>query len=168
MNEASAAGAELPRLFTDAMSELVSGVAVVTARHPDARPFGLAVTSLSSYSANPPSVMFAVAREARSHQPLLEAPHHGVHLLTADQEEVARTFAGKGDDKFAGLDWEWEADVPAIGGALAFLVCRRTASFDHGDHSIVVGEVREIRLGRGQPLVYGRRQMNWSLTDSGQ
>lgn len=156
-----------PEVFADAMAELASGVAVITARRSDGQPFGLTVISIASYSADPPSVIFAIDHEARSHPPLLEAAEHGVHLLAAGQEGIARAFAGKGDAKFAGLDWEWDGEVPAIAGVLAYLRCRRTGAYGHGDHSILVGEALEVRVGAGEPLLYLRRRLGWGLSEPG-
>lgn len=149
--------------FRAAMADLASGVAVVTARRSDGVPWGLAVTSVASYSADPPSVFFAVGREARSHDPFLEAEEYGVHLLRFDQGDVAQTFAGKGDDKFDALDWAWDGEAPRIAGVLAYLRCRRSAAFSHGDHSIIVGEVMGVEPGEGDPLVYLRRRTGWQL-----
>jgi flavin reductase (DIM6/NTAB) family NADH-FMN oxidoreductase RutF len=153
----------LQERFREAMASLAGGVAVVTARRADAAPWGLAVTSVASYSADPPSVFFAVGREARSHDPFLEAEEYGVHLLTAGQAAIAETFAGKGEDKFADLQWRWHGEAPRIEGVLAFLHCRRSAAFSHGDHSIIVGEVLDADARHGEPLVYLRRSTGWRL-----
>jgi flavin reductase ActVB len=154
---------KLQQGFREAMASLAGGVAVVTARRSDGIPWGLAVTSVASYSADPPSVFFAVGREARSHDPFLEAGEYGVHLLRSDQASVAETFAGKGDDKFDGLDWRWDGEAPRIEGVLSYLRCRRSAAFSHGDHSIIVGEVVGADTGAGEPLVYLRRRTGWRL-----
>ena len=154
----------LPELFRGVMADLASGVAVVTAKGVDGRPLGLAVTSISSYSADPPSVVFCVACSSRTHAALLEAEAYAVHLLASDQEAVAREFAGKGDNKFASIDWRWNGNVPVIEDALALLCCRASAAFTHGDHSILVGEVTGGRCQGGEPLVYLRRRMDWQLT----
>ena len=45
------------------------------------------------------------------------------------RSRLARVFAGKGDDKFAGLDWRWDEDVPELRGTLAYLRCRRAENF---------------------------------------
>jgi flavin reductase (DIM6/NTAB) family NADH-FMN oxidoreductase RutF len=52
-------------LFTESMTVLASGVAVVTARRPDGPPCGIAATSLSSYSAHPPSLLVSVWHASR-------------------------------------------------------------------------------------------------------
>jgi flavin reductase ActVB len=156
-------GAAPFELFREAMAGLASGVSVVTARRPDGSPCGLAATSVSSFSAHPPSVLVSVAHASRCHEALAAGEWFGVHLLSAAQEDVARVFASLSDDKFADLDWDWEGEVPVLGSALAYLRCRRSAHFEHHDHSIVIGDVIDGRHESGEPLVYMRQRMSWRL-----
>jgi flavin reductase (DIM6/NTAB) family NADH-FMN oxidoreductase RutF len=151
------------QLFRDAMAGLVAGVAVVTARRPDGNPCGLVATSVSSFSAAPPSVLTSIGHASRCHHALVECEHFGVHLLSVDQQTVADLFAGLGDDKFAGVDWSWDEDVPALAGVIAYLRCRRSALFELYDHSILIGDVLGGRRGGGEPLVYMGRRMDWKL-----
>ncbi|MEU7019982.1 flavin reductase family protein [Streptomyces sp. NPDC046203] len=151
--------------FTEAMSRLVTGVAVATARRSDGRPIGMLVSSLCSYSVRPPSVLMAVADGSRTGRELCARPgmDFGVHLLGADDEALARVFAGGADDKFADVLWEWEGDVPRLLGVSGYLRCRVAAAFPHGDHTALVGEVSSCAPGEGQPLVYYGRRLDWRL-----
>lgn len=151
-------------LFRESMALLCSGVAVVTARHDAETPCGLVATSVSSFSAAPPSVLVSVGHSSRCHPALVECENFGLHLLRNDQTEVATLFASKADDKFAGLDWSWDVDVPAVGGVLAYLRCRRSALFELYDHSILIGDVVGGARSAGDPLVYMDRRMDWRLT----
>ena len=153
-------------LFREAMAALVSGIAVVTARRSDGQPCGLVATSISSFSASPPSVLASIGHGSRCHPALIECSHFGVHLLSAGQAELADLFASLSEDKFAGLDWSWDEDVPVLGGVLAHLRCRRAAMFELYDHSILIGDVVGGRRFEGDPLVYSERRMHWRLTDS--
>jgi flavin reductase (DIM6/NTAB) family NADH-FMN oxidoreductase RutF len=150
-------------LFKEAMSSLASGVAVVTARRPDGHPCGLAATSIASYSAHPPSLLVSVAHTSRCHTALTQSEHFGVHILRADEVDLAHVFAGKGDDKFAGLEWDWDGDVPEIAGTLAYLRCRRAENFVRYDHTVLIGDVESGALEAGEPLVYSRRRMDWLI-----
>jgi flavin reductase (DIM6/NTAB) family NADH-FMN oxidoreductase RutF len=150
-------------LFIEAMASLASGVAVITARAPEGHPCGLAATSISSYSAHPPSLLVAVSHASRCHSALVRSEHFGVHLLRADELDLAHEFAGKGDDKFAGVDWTWDDDVPELAGTLAYLRCRRAATFERYDHSILIGDIDGGRIEQGEPLLYARRRMDWLL-----
>jgi flavin reductase ActVB len=154
---------ELGPLFHEAMASLASGVAVVTARRPDGNPCGLAATSVASYSAHPPSLLVSIDHTSRCHEALSRSEHFGVHILRANEIELARVFAGKGDDKFAGVAWHWDDDIPELEGTLAYLRCRTTATFDHYDHTVLIGDLEGGRLEEGEPLLYARRRMDWLL-----
>jgi flavin reductase (DIM6/NTAB) family NADH-FMN oxidoreductase RutF len=155
---------ELNHLFREAMSHLASGVAVITARRDDGVPCGIAATSLASFSAHPPSLLVSVWHESRCHDALASAEHFGVHLLRSDELELAHRFADReAKDKFAGLDWSWDDDVPELGGSLAYLRCRRADKFVRYDHTVLVGDLERGRLEPGDPLVYSRRRMDWLM-----
>jgi flavin reductase (DIM6/NTAB) family NADH-FMN oxidoreductase RutF len=150
-------------LFRDAMARLAAGVAVVTARRPDGHPCGLVATSVSSFSATPPSLLVSVSHTSRCHAALTEGGAFGVHVLSAEQESLAHVFAGLGDDKFAGVEWDWDEEVPRIAGVLAYVRCRRSALFELYDHSLLVGDVSGGDVRDGEPLVYMGRSMAWRL-----
>jgi flavin reductase (DIM6/NTAB) family NADH-FMN oxidoreductase RutF len=151
-------------LFPEAMSHLASGVAVVTARRPDGSPCGLAATSLTSYSADPPSLLVSIWHGSRCHEALEACEHFGVHLLRADQLGVAHGFANpQSEDKFAGLAWAWDDDVPELAQTLVYLRCRRVENFTRYDHTVLIGDLESGRLEPGEPLVYARRRMDWFL-----
>jgi flavin reductase (DIM6/NTAB) family NADH-FMN oxidoreductase RutF len=150
-------------IFREAMAGLASGVAVITARRPDGDPCGLVATSVSSFSAEPPSALVSVAHTSRCHSALAEGDSFGVHILASGQQSLAQVFAGLGDDKFAGLDWDWDDGVPHIRGSLSYLRCRRSALFELYDHSLLVGDVTNGEVNDGEPLVYMARHMGWRL-----
>jgi flavin reductase (DIM6/NTAB) family NADH-FMN oxidoreductase RutF len=154
----------LHELFVESMTSLASGVAVVTARKADGDPCGLAVTAVTSYSAHPPSLLVSIAHISRCHDALVAAERFGVHILRADELALAHRFADRvAEDKFGGLDWGWDGDVPELGGTLAYLRCRRAANFERYDHTIVIGDLEAGRIEPGEPLVYARRRMDWLM-----
>ena len=152
------------QLFREAMSHLASGVAVVTTRRPDGAPCGLAATSLTSYSAHPPSLLVSIWHGSRCHDALELCGHFGVHLLRADQLDVAHGFADRESaDKFGGLDWGWDGDVPELAQTLVYLRCRRAENYVRYDHTVLIGDLESGRLEPGEPLVYSRRRMDWLM-----
>jgi flavin reductase (DIM6/NTAB) family NADH-FMN oxidoreductase RutF len=151
-------------LFREAMTHLASGVAVITARRPDGAPCGIAATSLTSYSAHPPSLLVSVWHVSRCHPALAACDHFGVHLLKSDELPLAERFANRElVDKFDALEWAWDGEVPELAGTLAYLRCRRTANFVKYDHTILIGDLEGGRLEQGAPLVYARRRMDWLM-----
>jgi flavin reductase (DIM6/NTAB) family NADH-FMN oxidoreductase RutF len=151
-------------LFREAMAHLASGVAVITARTEEGRPCGIAATSLTSYSAHPPSLLVSVWHGSRCHPALAASEHFGVHLLKSDELALAERFANRElADKFAGIGWDWDEDVPELTGTLAYLRCRRTDNFVKYDHTILIGDLERGRLEEGAPLLYARRRMDWLM-----
>lgn len=152
------------RLFMEAMTSLASGVAVVTTRRPDGEPCGLLVTSITSYSSHPPSLLVSIGHASRCHQALAGCERFGVHLLRAGEIELARLFADSGaQQRFDALEWRWDDHVPELAGTLAYLRCRRVESFSRYDHTVLIGDIEAGRAGTGDPLLYARRRMDWLL-----
>ena len=109
-------------------------------------------------------MLASIGHASRCHHALIEAEDFGVHLLRADQERLAHVFADPvSEEKFDGLDWSWDEQVPELGGALAYLRCRRSALFELYDHSILIGDVAGGRRHPGEPLVYLDRRMDWRI-----
>ena len=157
-------GVTTDTLFREAMTLLASGVAVITARRADDVPCGIAATSLSSYSAHPPSLLVSVWHESRCHDALAASERFGVHLLKSDELALAQRFANRElDDKFDGLEWRWDDDVPELAGTLAYLRCRRADTFVKYDHTVLIGDLEGGRLEQGEPLLYARRRMDWLM-----
>jgi flavin reductase (DIM6/NTAB) family NADH-FMN oxidoreductase RutF len=151
-------------LFREALAHLASGVAVVTARRPDGAPCGIAATSLTSYSAHPPSLLVSVWHGSRCHDALAACDRFGVHLLKSDQIELAHRFADRTlEDKFEGLAWSWNDDVPELAGVLAYMRLRRAENFARYDHTVLIGDLEGGRVEQGEPLLYARRRMDWLM-----
>jgi flavin reductase ActVB len=163
MTSAQAVAPVRTELFTEAMTRLVSGVAVITARRADGMPCGLLV---SSYSIHPPSVLVAIGQSTRSYTTLTSCGEFGTHLLGRQHTDIANTFAGRADDKFAGLSWSWDGTVPRLDDVPVYLNCVGSALFHHADHAIVIGVVRDAYVRPSEPLVYFRRGLSWRLRSS--
>ncbi|MFI6054762.1 flavin reductase family protein [Streptomyces violascens] len=132
--------------FRAAMARIAGPVGVVTVRDPDGVPYGMTVSSLCSLSLRPPLVLFCAADTASCHPVLRTARRWCVSVLAAGQEDVARRFAAKGEDRFAGPGLDAFGGLPAVRGSLARLLCAYEQVVPAGDHSIVVGRVLEAQL----------------------
>jgi flavin reductase (DIM6/NTAB) family NADH-FMN oxidoreductase RutF len=148
------------------MAALASGVAIVTTPDQNGEPCGLLVTSVTSYSADPPSVLVSIANSSRSYGAFLATERIGIYLLAADQEPEARVFASKADDKFSGVDWSWHDGVPRIEGCLAEISGPRDLTFEHGDHAVVIVRAEQVTTTEREPLVYFRHRLDWRVLHS--
>jgi flavin reductase (DIM6/NTAB) family NADH-FMN oxidoreductase RutF len=80
-----------------------------------------------------------------------------VNILADDQQDLCRTFAVSGSDKFSGVAWRLgQAGTPVLEGVLARVECELDAIQDAGDHELVTGRVLELGLGSGSPLLFYR------------
>jgi 3-hydroxy-9,10-secoandrosta-1,3,5(10)-triene-9,17-dione monooxygenase reductase component len=129
-----------------AFGRFATGVAFVTAEV-DGTPLGLIVSSFAAVSLEPPLVSFCPSRDSLTWQRMRHARRFAVHVLGARHGGFARRAAPPGADRFA------EGDV--MRDALASIECDLAAEHAAGDHWIVVGRVRRLRLScEAEPLVY--------------
>jgi flavin reductase (DIM6/NTAB) family NADH-FMN oxidoreductase RutF len=142
--------------YRHALGHFASGVAVVTTMTPLGVPLGLTISSFSALSLEPPLVMFALRRASRLHEAFTLARGFAVNVLSADQQDMMRRFA-RPDDRFAGLKFEQGLDAaPLLPGAILWLECDVHSVQPGGDHSILIGAVRNARSFPGAPLLYWR------------
>jgi 3-hydroxy-9,10-secoandrosta-1,3,5(10)-triene-9,17-dione monooxygenase reductase component len=144
--------------YRQVLGHFPTGVTVITARSDDG-PAGLCVGSFTSVSLDPPLVAFCAGDLSSSYPRIEAAGHFCVNILAEDQEEIARVFASKADDKFAGIGWRPSVatGAPVINGVLAWIDCEIDAIHEAGDHWIVVGRVLDLEIGHeGGPLVFFR------------
>ena len=144
--------------YRQVLGHFPTGVTVITARG-ETGPVGLCVGSFASVSLDPPLVMFCAGKSSSSYPAIAAAGHYCVNVLAEDQEDVARVFAAKGDDKFAGIGWRPSVAnrAPVLNDVLAWIDCTIEAVHEAGDHWIVVGRVLDLEIGHeGGPLVFFR------------
>lgn len=132
------------------LGRFVTGVAVVTFEAPQGR-HGLTINSFTSVSLSPPLVLVSVAKHARANE-ALPGRAFCVNVLGAEHEELARRFAG-GDGKTA-VHWNEAGEAPRLSGMLAHIACAPWATYDGGDHTLVVGEVVDVACREGDALGY--------------
>ena len=144
------------------MRHLAGGVSVITVgRGSDIT--GMTVTSVSSLSVDPPTLIVSINRESSSWPLLKRYGFFGVNILNADQLDIAERFAGKdglkGAERFAGAQWITRASgVPLLVGALAALDCEVEDIVERHSHAIVIGRVRLQVSSRSAALAYWQGQ----------
>ena len=142
-------------LFRAACSRFTTGVAVLTTRAPDGAPHGLTANSFSSISLAPPLVMVAVAHDCTALEHFKSSGFYAVNILREEQIDLSVRFAELPEGRFTGVPWrEGTTRAPVIEGVLAVLECKTIESVDLGDHRVLIGEVVEVEVGEGRPLVF--------------
>lgn len=148
---------ELPSVFKAAMRRLAASVSVVVAKGDDG-PIGIAATSITSLTVDPPAVLVCVNRLVKLHALLLPTAPLSVNLLSADQKDVSAAFGGglPQDQRFSVGDWrDTDLGLPELAGAQANLHCVIDAMLAYGTHSIVIARVLRARVSDTvSPLIY--------------
>lgn len=134
--------------------KFITGVTLVTTMDGDT-PRGLAVNAFSSISLDPPLVLVCVQRTSTTYEPLFRADHMGISILASDQLPVATVFAGKSDNKFAGLRWTPGAHgSPLIDHSAAVLEAAIQERLQTRTHTIFIGRITEAAHSERAPLIY--------------
>lgn len=139
------------------MRRLASGVAIVVANGPDG-PMGMAATSITSLTFNPPAVLVCVNRTASLHDCLRAETAINISVLSRNQQVVSNAFGGAvpREQRFNIGNWvHSEKNLPFLEGAQANLSCVVDQITPYGTHSIVIARVESVRLSRSvDPLIY--------------
>lgn len=147
-----------PNWFRQVLGQYPTGVCVVTAAEPDGRRAGFVVGSFTSVSLDPPLVAFLPDKRSTSWPRIRSVGRFCVNILSAEQEDVCRKFAGRDEDKFAGIACrEAESGSPIIEGAVAWIECDLDTVHEAGDHYIALGRVRRMEVQSSSlPLLFFR------------
>ena len=136
-----------------------SGVVAVAALV-DGAPVGLAASSFTSVSLDPPLVSFCIANTSKTWPDLRRAAHLGVTILADHHSTVARQLAGRVDRRFDGLPVTATADgAVTLDDGLAQFDTTIYGEVPAGDHTIVLlrlSAVRRSPLTGPSPLVFHR------------
>jgi len=152
--------------FRRALAQFATGIAVVTTRAADQTPAGLTINSFASVSLDPPLVLWSLARTSSSFTAFSTAQRYLIHVLAADQLQLAQRFATRGPNKFDGGGWHDHDGLPLIEGCIAWFECGRRSCHEEGDHVILVGSVERLHVDGGAPLIFHDSRYITDLTET--
>jgi flavin reductase (DIM6/NTAB) family NADH-FMN oxidoreductase RutF len=137
-----------------------AGVAVITADAGDG-PVGLTATSVFSVSAEPALLVFSISGSSSSAPTIQKADTVVVHLLGADQLDVAKLFATSGVDRFADTSI-WDRLItgePYLPGAPVWIRGRVINRMEAGGSTVVAVHALQADISGADvaPLVYHNR-----------
>jgi len=146
-----------PRRLRDAFGVFPSGVVAVAAQV-DGEPVGLAASSFTTVSLDPPLVSFSIRTASKTWPDLRRSPRLGVTILADHHGPLARQLAGDPAHRFD--------DVPLLLGddgaltlpdGLAQFDTSIYREVDAGDHTIVLLRLHGVRQDdHAMPLVFHR------------
>lgn len=142
------------------MRRLASGVSVLSARTEEGERHAMTVSSVTSVSDTPPSLLVCVNRQLalEGHLSTLGA-NFAINILASHQRDISNLCAGFEGDKPRFALGNWQAgpmEIPYLGDAQASFFCETDQVTSYGTHHIIIGRILEVRLGKPavDPLVY--------------
>ncbi len=143
--------------FRSAMRRLASGVAIVTAQGEEA-PVGMAATSITSLTMDPPAVLVCINQSASIHPHLSPKAPISINILSQHQRDVSAAFGGTvaRDKRFTVGHWVPDHNaLPMLDEAQANLSCAIEQIMPYGTHSIVIARVEAVRVSEMvEPLIF--------------
>ena len=142
--------------FREVMAAVCTPVSIATALDGD-HPHGTTVSAFTSLSMTPPMVLVSLDRGSELLTMVRRTRRFGLNVLAASQSGLAVAFARKGRDKFEGVSWGVDHDLPRIDGVIGWLGCHTARFVPGGDHVVVLGDVEIAAHCPGPPLTYHGR-----------
>ena len=83
-----------------------------------------------------------------------------MNVLGREQQELGAYFAKRPEDRQDGVQYSYSEStdgVPILEGSMAFFNCQVVGTHVYGDHTIYIGQVKEMRRkDSGVPLLFFR------------
>jgi flavin reductase (DIM6/NTAB) family NADH-FMN oxidoreductase RutF len=143
--------------FKAAMRCLAATPSIITANDGACR-FGMTATAVNAVSADPPSVLVCINRNASIFQPVSATQWFCVNVLESDHQDLCRVFSGgeSGERRFEHGDWAAGMEgLPYLKDAQASLFCRVEQQAQFTTHQIFIGRIVGLMVGVDvSPLIY--------------
>jgi flavin reductase (DIM6/NTAB) family NADH-FMN oxidoreductase RutF len=119
---------------------------------------GMAASSFTSVSLDPPLVSVCVANTSTTWPKLATLDRLGLSVLAGYHGPIARALASKTADRFSGVDWmATDSGAVFVHGATLWLECTPYKRVEAGDHDIVVLQVVSLAMYPDvAPMVFHR------------
>jgi flavin reductase (DIM6/NTAB) family NADH-FMN oxidoreductase RutF len=136
-------------------AQFATGITVVTTLDSHGHPHGMTVNSFSSVSLDPPLVLVSIDLKNAILGHFISSSWFAINILAEHQEDLSRRFSSASENRFVDIDWQaGSSGTPLLEGVLAQLECSVVRTFEVGDHTVLIGEVRRASHTEGKPLVY--------------
>ncbi|GAE93412.1 NADH-FMN oxidoreductase [Gracilibacillus boraciitolerans JCM 21714] len=137
--------------FRKAMSKFATGITVVTAEFND-HLHGMTVNAFMSVSLDPQLITISLDHKTTFYQNADKIKRFGVSILREEQKDISMIFAKQVEKDFN--DFTKLDGVPVINNALTTLACSIVNTVEAGDHKLLIAEVNDIKIDKGNPIIY--------------
>ena len=144
-------------LFRKAWGSFATGVSLITTVEENGSVHGMTANGIASISLEPMLAMVCVGHSAKTYPILESTGKFGINILAENQKAIGEYYA-KSDTpdgvtspaifKFT------KAGTPFLEGSLASMDYQVINAHKEGDHTVFIGEVSEIEVSEGSPLLF--------------
>lgn len=151
------------RKFRVALGKFATGITVITTEF-DGDVHGMTANAFMSVSLDPKLVVISIGERAQMLEKIKHSKKFAVNILSADQQELSKIFAGQTKEK-RDISFDRLGDTPVLKGAIAQLICEVVNEHIEGDHTLFIGKVVKLQLEEKDPLLFFNGQYRTLLTE---
>ena len=142
--------------YRKTMSSFATGVTVVTTLDESKYIHGMTANSFTSVSLDPPTVLVCIGHTRNTITHVNNTNEFAINILSDKQKHIADYFAKEQTNNIKPIEFNWSIKYgsPFIEGSIAFIKANVIEKYNHGDHAIILGEVKGIDTLEGNPLLY--------------
>ena len=145
--------------FIRAMRKLVNPVSIVSTQK-DGNKFAITVSSVTSVSIEPPSLLVCINRESSFAGVLVDGALLNINFLSPKQKSIASICASKEKVKERFSNEQWSIDrngIPYLRQSESVAFCKVASIFNSHTHLVVIAELQSIIVSdtdKPNPLLY--------------
>ena len=142
--------------FRESMRKFTYSVSVLSSNSKNNSQNAITVSSVTSISLDPPSILVAVNKESSIQNDLEKSSFFCINLLNESQKYIAKICSNPNtkEERFKKIEWIQD-QAPVIKNSLASIICKADKVIEYNTHKIVIGSVsRVIDSGLKKTLMY--------------
>ena len=135
-------------------SKFATGVAAITFESSNGLNLGITINSYTSLSLDPPMVLWCLDKDSDLYEEITILDKYIINFLSEEQKDIANSLAQK-NDHILNADQFTQTDKGlVIKDSIGWIACTKNTIIDSGDHSILIANVYDSKIGDGYPLVF--------------
>ena len=144
------------RNLRDALGRFATGVCLITTVSDNQQAMGMTANSFSSVSLDPPLVLWALQNNSDVYDVFANPRHFAINILSSEQQAHSNQYAKKDQHDLDPAHFrDGKYGAPVIRQALVTFECELYATYEGGDHLIIVGRVKALhQRSTGEPLLF--------------
>ena len=133
--------------FRLAMRRYIYSVSIMSNIDSDNNLNAITVSSVTSISMNPPSILICINKSAKIHDSIILGSKFCINLLNKDQQELSDVCSDEDrhDQRFLDKNWNTNS-IPFLSNAQANIFCKVDKLSSYHTHTVVIGLVEDANF----------------------